>query len=176
MSGRGFGIRGFGLALALSVVFGCAGSTGPGPSLPAGRVIYRLQNLDGSELSLTSLRGRPVVVTVISTWADPALVEVPRYKALHQRYQDRLAILCVVLDEDPAMARIFQESFDIPYGVVTVADRPGFTGEAGPFGPIGSIPTSVLLDAEGRIAARMDGMWDPNLLEEAVARLLPPAR
>lgn len=161
------------LALA-SLLSACAASTPTGPPLPEGRLIYRFDALEGPPLSLSELRGRPVLLTVITTWADPAMVEVPVYKKLVERYGERLTVVCVVLDDSPNMARIFRDTFAIPYHVVTVADRPGFTGPSGPLGPIGSIPTSALIDAEGRIAARMDGMWDPEVLDRAVSALLPP--
>lgn len=162
------------LLASTSLLIACAASTPTGPPLPEGRLIYRFESLEGPALSLSELRGRPVLLTVITTWADPAMVEVPVYKRLLERYGERLTVVCVVLDDNPNMARIFRDTFAIPYRVVTVADRPGFTGPSGPLGPIGSIPTSALIDAEGRIAARMDGMWDPELLDRAVSALLPP--
>jgi hypothetical protein len=163
----------FWLLAASALAIACAASPPTGPPLPEGRVIYRFESLEGPPLSMTTLRGRPVLLTVISTWADPAMVEVPVYKRLHERYGERLTVVCVVLDDNPGMARIFRDTFAIPYQVVTVADPPGFTGPGGPLGPIGSIPTSVLIDAEGRIVARMDGMWDPDLLDRAISTLLP---
>jgi hypothetical protein len=49
-----------------------------------------------------------------------------------------------------------------------VPDPARFTGPEGPFGPIAVLPTSVLLDREGRILARMDGLWPPGLLRRSV--------
>jgi thiol-disulfide isomerase/thioredoxin len=122
----------------------------------------RLEKLDGSYLSLGELRGRVVLVTVISTWSDPALLEVPPLKALHKKYaRDDVEIVCVVLEE-PKIAAIFAKTFEIPYIVTTAEDPAELTSKDGPFGAITIVPTSILLDRDGRIAARMEGIWPPD--------------
>lgn len=147
----------------------CASSSGA--ELPSGRVVLRLTEVDGATLSLATLRGRPVLVTVMTTWADFALLEVPRFRALYEAYRGRIEIVCVALDPDVRMVRIFRDTFAIPYRVAVVDDAAGFTGRDGPFGPVSVIPTSILIDAEGVIAARMDGMWPDGVLEQAVQKV-----
>lgn len=124
-------------------------------------------------IDLASLRGKVVVVTVISTWAGPALIETELYRALHQRYGGKLEIVTIVM-ERPEMVQIFQKQFALPYLVGWVDDPAALSSADGPFGEITLIPTSILLDREGRIAARMDGTWAPAVLEEAIQRLLAP--
>ncbi len=159
-------------ALALALVLGgCASQTKRG--LPKGQIAFRARTLDGQTVSLGSLRGKVVLVTVMATWSDPALIEVTMFKRLVERYPERLEILCLALDDDPKMVQIFQETFSIPYRVATVDDPARFTSERGPFGPITVMPTSVLLNQEGKIAARMDGLWEPAVLQRALKTLLP---
>lgn len=69
------------------------------------------------------------------------------------------------------MARIFARTFEVPYIVAIVEDRGTFTSEQGPLGPIRIIPTSFLIDREGRIAARMEGTWPDGALDEAIREL-----
>jgi hypothetical protein len=149
----------------------CACASQPVQKLPEGRVALRLETLEGEPLTLGALRGTPVLVTIVTTWSDFALLEVPRYKKLSETYGSQLAIICVALDDDERMVRIFRDTFQIPYPVTTVDDRQKFTSEDGPFGPISIIPTSILLDREGNVAARMDGMWPLQVLEEAVQKV-----
>jgi thiol-disulfide isomerase/thioredoxin len=155
--------------IGLLLLLGCAAQQGP--SLPEGRVALRLETLEGLPLTLGALRGRAVLVTVVNTWSDFALLEVPRFKALAEKHPNDLAIVCVVLDEDRRMAEIFRDTFQISYSVAVVGDPKRFTSEEGPFGPITVIPTSILLDREGNIALRNDGMWPPDLLEESVQKV-----
>jgi thiol-disulfide isomerase/thioredoxin len=158
-------------ALPLVLLAACA--TSQTPAFPTTRVSLRLDRPDVAPLTLGELRGRVVLLTVINTWADPALLEIPRLKALYAKHGDSdLTIICVVLGEVPQMIRIFRETFEIPYAVAFVSDPALLVGENGPLGKITTVPTTFLIDREGYIAARMEGMWAPELLEEAVEELI----
>ena len=155
-----------GLALTL-----CACASQDVRALPEGSIALRLDGIEGDPITLGSLRGKVVLVTVVTTWSDFALLEVPRFKALADKYAADLAVVCIALDEDLRMIRIFRDTFQIQYPVATVRDPKQFTSEEGPFGPITMIPTSFLLDREGNVAARMDGMWPREVLENAVQKV-----
>jgi hypothetical protein len=161
---------------ALLLLGACASAPSTGPELPSSRISLRLLKLNGSELFLSEQRGRVVLLTVISTWADPALLEVPRIKAMRAAYKDTdLSIICVVL-EDAKIAGIFEKTFQIPYTVAVPDDVVFFSSAEGPLGGVAILPTSFLLDREGRIAARMDGIWPEGVLEEALDRLVASDR
>jgi len=160
-------------ALAVAAV-ACAGGTDPPPraQLPEGPVGLRFRTLDGETRTVGALRGKVVVVHVLTTWSDPALLEVPRLEALARREPERVRVIGLVLDREPETAAIFAETFEVPYTVGRVPRPAWFTSDEGPFGPITVIPTSVVLDRAGRLAARSDGAWPPGVLERVVAELL----
>lgn len=132
----------------------------------------KLRTLDGRYVSLAAFRGDAALITIIQTWSDYALVEVPLLNQVAERYGDRLTVLCIALDEQPEMVRIFVDTFKPSYTVVQVDNIERFTGPSGPFGPITMIPTSVLLDEDGRVAARNDGTWRPDQLRDAIRGLV----
>lgn len=118
-----------------------------------------------------------MLLTVINTWADPALYEVPflsRLAVIHER--DGLVILCVVLDEHVEAVEAFRDQFQPTYPLLRVADRAHFTSVDGPFGAIRMVPTSFLITRSGQIAARMEGTWSPSVLVQAIDRLLADHR
>ena len=163
--------------MAALTVAGCGGAT-PAPEtaeLPVKPTAARFRTLDGKYFNLASLRGQAALLTIIQTWADYALVEVPLMNEVADRYGDRLTVLCIALDEQPEMVRIFVDTFQPAYEVVLVDDLVRFTGATGPFGPITRVPTSVLLDVDGRVAARMDGTWQPDILRDALEELVGPS-
>jgi thiol-disulfide isomerase/thioredoxin len=166
-------VRAARLALALALAStACASSSREGiEGLPSGPVALRLVGTDGEPFNLASLRGEPVLVAVFATWSDPALVELRLFEEMKTRYP-QLQVVCAVVEQDLRMVQIFEETFTLPFVVGMVQDPVAFTGARGPFGPITISPTSVLLDRQGRIAARMDGMWPPKLLPEAIERVL----
>lgn len=162
-------------ARAAAALLVLAGACAHGPDarpLPDGRVAARFVADGGAPVTLAAFRGQVLLVTVLTTWNDFALLEVPLFEELRQAHAPDFEVLCVVLDEDPKMREIFRETFGVSFPVVAPHDPPRFTSEAGPFGPIGILPTSVLLDREGRIVARNDGLWTPAVLREAVERLV----
>jgi thiol-disulfide isomerase/thioredoxin len=168
-------MKGRRIPIALLALAACASSTPglEGTVIPSAPVSLRIDRIDGPVLTLGSLRGRVVLVTVFTTWADYALLEVPKMKKLATTYDSKdFVVVAIALDTNPKMVRIFARTFDIPYYVGTIDDPAAFTSESGPFGKITLIPTSLLLDREGRIAARMDGLWPDGILEEAVGRLV----
>lgn len=161
--------------IGLSVNLACAAGTGTEnrePALPEAPVAFRYQTLDGTWQTIGSQRGQVVVLHIFTTWSDPSLVEVPRLATLARAQPDALEVIGLSLDVEPAAAEVFASTFDVPYTVGRVADPAAFTGPQGPLGPIGVIPTSVVLDRAGRIAARADGTWGPGVLEAVVERLL----
>lgn len=160
-----------GLAAVALVAASCA-TLPANPSLPTGPVSLRVQTVDEEVLTLGSLRGKVVLVTIINTWADPALAEIPLLRRLSQVHAPDLAIVCIALDAFEDAVQIFAETFELPYPVGKVEDPATFVSARGPFGPIGTVPTSVLLDRSGVIAARMDGTWEPDVLRRAIEGLL----
>ncbi len=157
------------LASALCAV-ACASSTSS--PLPKGRVALRLMRTDGTPFNLASARGKVAIVSVFSTSSDPALMELKLYEELKERFGDKLVIVCAVIETDPRMVQIFERTFSVPFVIGMVEDPRTFTSERGPFGPIKVDPTSALLSPDGRIAARMDGLWPPGALVEAISELV----
>jgi thiol-disulfide isomerase/thioredoxin len=161
------------LALGLALAAGCAHRPDPAQAtLPESRVALRLLDVEGETLNLGGLRGQVVLLTVMTTWSEPALLEVPLLTELQRDYAGSLTVVAVFLDPDPRVLAIFRDTFQVPYRVTRPHDPAGLTGAEGPFGPIGVLPTSVLLDRDGRIAARMDGVWPPGALRRAVQLLV----
>jgi hypothetical protein len=153
---------------------GCAASSGE-PRLSDQRLAFRFLDRNGRRVTLGALRGRPLVVHVMTTWSDLALLEVPLLVDLWRDYEGRLEILALVVDRDPETLPVFADTFDVPYRVGRPEDVAGFLSEGGPFGPITRLPTSFVLDGDGRLRARNDGTWDPKQLRRVVRALLPRA-
>jgi hypothetical protein len=164
------------LATALGALSCTTTPVVPEQRISTAPIALKIHRVDGQEITLGSLRGRVVLVTVMTTWADLALLEVPRLKKLATSVSPKdLVVAAIALDDNVKMVRMFAQTFQIPYYIGTIDDPATFTGEDGPFGKITLLPTSVLLDRDGRIAARMEGLWPPGVLEEAVRRLVATA-
>jgi len=112
-----------------------------------------------SELSLADLRGRIVIVNFWASWCGPCRIEQPDLNAIHEMLPDAEVVLIGVNIEDTeanALAHLVE--FDVPY--LSLFDP--VNQLAGRFRGIGArtIPSTVFLDTEGRVATRLLGLTD----------------
>jgi thiol-disulfide isomerase/thioredoxin len=135
------------------VVWG-AGSTLLGvhdrPTLPT----LALQGLDGAPAELHALvKGQPAVVNLWASWCAPCRVEMPAFAAAQQRERG-VRVLFVNQGEDAATVRRFLAAQPFTLDGVWL-DRASSLGPA-----IGStgLPTTLFVDAQGRVVERHFGM------------------
>ncbi|MBI2847216.1 MAG: TlpA family protein disulfide reductase [Chloroflexi bacterium] len=108
---------------------------------------FRLASLDGNTLSLSELRGRPVLVNFWATWCGPCRAEMPILEKVHRdKASEGLVILGVDVGEDERTVRAFVRDFQLSFPVLL--DRAQKVTEQ--YRILG-IPTSFLIDRNGII-------------------------
>lgn len=114
--------------------------------------------LEGEHLDVASLRGAPVVVNVWGSWCSPCRKEAPDLEAAHDQLADRGVSFVGIntRDEDPAQALAFQRTFDVGYPSLVDSGGTLLLSLRGAVAP-NAIPTTLVLDDQGRIAARITG-------------------
>ncbi len=124
--------------------------------------------LAGDTLSADGLRGEVAVVNFWATWCGPCRLEMPALQGLHEDYAERgVTVLGLSTDVDGSAIPPFLEERGITYpvGRATPAQRQAFGGVRG-------IPTTLILDREGRVRHRVVGYFAPPAMRAAVERLL----
>ncbi|WP_017940996.1 MULTISPECIES: TlpA disulfide reductase family protein [unclassified Thioalkalivibrio] len=112
-----------------------------------------LEDLDGHAHDLRDYRGRVVVVNFWATWCPPCRDELPSLQRLWEGLgPDGLVVLGVNVGEDAD--RIFFFTADYPVDFPLLLDR---TASAIDTWPVRGIPTTFIIDPEGRIAYRAIG-------------------
>jgi peroxiredoxin len=123
----------------------------PGPLAP--QATFKL--IDGRQVSLTELQGRPVLINFWSTSCPSCVAEMPDLAALHHDYSERgLTIIGVAMPYDPPN-RVLElaAARKLPYGVALDLD----TQLVRAFGDVRVTPTHILVDPHGRIVERHTG-------------------
>src|SRR5205823_3920406 len=98
-----------------------------------------------------------------ATWCGPCRAEIPDLVELQNRYKDQLQVIGLVVDdEDQDAIKKFVDEYKINYPVVIAPDELRFE-----YGGIPALPTSFLLDAEGRACGcqytlAQCRIWDRN--------------
>jgi thiol-disulfide isomerase/thioredoxin len=119
------------------------------------------RTVDGHEISSASLRGKVTIVNFWATWCPPCRAEIPDLVKLQDKYRDRLQIIGISEDEDGADKVIrFAADHDMNYPIVM--NSPELEAK---FPGIGALPTSFIIDREGRIVQKHVGMLRAELTE-----------
>ncbi len=110
-------------------------------------------------LSLADLQGRVVVVNFWASWCGPCRIEQPDLNETWALFPPgEVVVVGVNIEDTRANALAHLEEFSVPY--VSLFDP--VNELAGRFSGIGArtIPTTLFLDVEGRVAARLLGLTD----------------
>ena len=123
------------------------------------------QTADGTELSTAQHAGNIVVVNAWASWCPPCIEELPLLAAAAEAYADKGVTFLGLnsLDDPIAAASLLGSSV-----YRSIDDRDGSV----PGVPPRSLPSTVILDRQGRIAVRIIGPVKPGQLESAIDSLL----
>ena len=117
----------------------------------------------GETVDLEDLRGE---VVLINTWyaaCPPCRAEATDLNAIAEDYEDEITVIGVNTRDNSATAEAFERSFGTPYE--SIEGRNGsFIADLEGAVPLQAVPTTLILDADGRPAARYIGQIDPQIV------------
>jgi cytochrome c biogenesis protein CcmG/thiol:disulfide interchange protein DsbE len=152
-------------AVVVVVVFAVVGLAGK--STPTGRAAPALptERLAGADATLASLRGGPAVVTFWASWCEPCVQEAPALERFSHGLHGRGTLVGVNWgDTSVEAARGFIKRWG--WSFPNLRDPKETSGHN--FGVTG-LPTTFLIDAEGRVRATLRGPQSEQSLQRALA-------
>ena len=111
--------------------------------------------------------GQVAVVNVWASWCAPCRAEAPTLAALSEKYTD-VAFMGILTRDNPVNAEAFARRFALPYP--TLIDDSVLIGFRKSL-PANAIPSTVLIDKRGNVAARVSGEVTYSSLAELIEKV-----
>ena len=135
-----------------------------------------LSDIPGARRQLSQFDGKVVVVNFWATWCVPCQAEMPEFSRVYDAYRDR-GVEFLGAANEPRSSRPkvqdFIKRFEVRFPVWLEASEENMKA----FGVGAGLPGTVIVDSQGRIAARIAGVTDGAHISQLLDRLLsePPA-
>jgi thiol-disulfide isomerase/thioredoxin len=128
---------------------------------------FTLTDLDGNKMSSRDWHGKVVLLNFWATWCGPCRAEIPDLVALQNKYRNELIIIGISEDEGPVESvRKFATQYKVNYPIAMT------TPEVEKLFPgIAALPTTFMLDKDGKVAQKHVGLLHARETEVA-ARVL----
>ena len=129
---------------------------------------FLLRDLDGNLVSTAAWQGKVVLVNFWATWCPPCREEIPILIMLADKYKDDLLVVGISVDDGPpADVKEFAHKMGIKYPIVMRSYE--LVAE---YGGVPALPTTFLVNKEGRVVQKHEGLFSPGLYETEVRALL----
>jgi thiol-disulfide isomerase/thioredoxin len=145
-----------------------ASARGPAPDLDQPAPDFDLRTLDGTVVSLSDFRGRPVWINFWASWCPPCRAENPDIEAMYQKYKDQgLVILAPAIGETmDAVSGYVNRT-----GLTFIVGLDETTQIAANYRIVG-IPTHFFIDRDGILRVWRIGSMSTGTMEKNIATIL----
>ncbi len=130
---------------------------------------FALKDADGRTVRLSDYKGKVVLLDFWATWCGPCRMEIPWFIEMQRQNRDRgFEVLGVSMDDNGwEDVKPFLAEMQVNYRIVIGNDK---TAEV--YGGVESLPTTFLIDREGRIAVVHVGLTSRKDIQDGVEQLL----
>lgn len=132
---------------------------------------FTLETLDGKQVSLDDYRGKKVMVNFWATWCPPCKAEMPHMQNYYKNFakEDNVEILAVNMTyQDGTKRQIekFTNGFNVQFPVLLAESK-----ELTKVYKIMAIPTTFMIDSEGKVQYQIKGPLDLEALQSYADKL-----
>lgn len=130
---------------------------------------FSLKDSEGKAVKLSDYKGKVVLLNFWATWCGPCKIEIPWFVEFEQKFKDRgFAVLGVAMDEEGwDVVRPYIQDKRVNYRVILGDD---VTAQI--YGGVESLPTTFMIDQEGRIASIHIGLISKSDYQNEIMQLL----
>jgi peroxiredoxin len=154
-----------GSSLTSVVLSGSA--SGPAPEVGETAPDFSARTIDGRDVTLSKLRGKPLWLTFGASWCQPCRAENPDIEAAYEKYRSKgLQVLAVFIQDDKSTIEEYAKRVGLTY--LKVDDS---SDEIASRYRIAGIPSHFFIDSSGVLRAITIGTLDPAKLESVLTEI-----
>jgi len=133
---------------------------------------FTLTDLSGKSISLADYRGKVLFLNFWATWCPPCRAEIPDFVEVYGQNKSRgLEVIGISLDtKDKEAIAAFVEKYKINYPIV-LESRKATEKIIADYEPGEYIPTTIVIDKQGRIRGKQVGQMDKQMLLKYFSQL-----
>lgn len=130
---------------------------------------FTLRDENGATLRLSDYHGKVVLLNFWATWCGPCQIEIPWFMSFENQYKNRdFAVLGISMDDDGwKSVKPYLEKKKLNYRVAIGTEEISTL-----YGGLDSLPTTFVLDRQGRIAATHVGLVSKSEYQNDILKLL----
>jgi peroxiredoxin len=130
---------------------------------------FTLKDSNGTSVKLSDYLGKVVLLNFWATWCGPCKVEIPWFIEFEQKHKDSgFAVVGISMDEDGwDTVKPYIEARRVNYRILL-----GDDATAQNFGGVESLPTTFLIDRQGRVASVHVGLVSKSSYQNEIIQLL----
>jgi cytochrome c biogenesis protein CcmG/thiol:disulfide interchange protein DsbE len=130
---------------------------------------FVLTDADGRKVQLSDYKGKVVLLNFWATWCGPCKLEIPWFVEFEKTYKDKgFAVLGVSMDEEGwEIVKPYIQDKQVNYRVMVATEE-----VAQKYGGVDALPTTFMIDREGKIASTHIGLVGKKDYENEIAQLL----
>ncbi len=145
-----------------------AGGLPPAPAVGHPAPDFTLRTAAGEPLTLSQLRGTPVVLNFWATWCPPCRSELPELDAASKKYAGQIAIAGVNQAEPPEAVQSFAREMDLTFPI-PLDTQSQVSRDYG----VRSLPTTFFIDRQGIIRQIQIGPVTEATLTQLLRSIYP---
>jgi thiol-disulfide isomerase/thioredoxin len=148
------------IAITLALAFVSLAQDAKATQAPA----VSLKDIHGKTVDLSDFKGKVVLVNFWATWCVPCRAEIPQLVEWQNEYKDKLQIVGITYPPASlAKIRGFIRKNKVQYPILL-----GTKATKRLFEPSDDLPITVIIDREGNIAGRIDGVIFPDEFDSKI--------
>lgn len=130
---------------------------------------FTLKDVNGKPVKLSDYKGKVVLLNFWATWCGPCKIEIPWFKEFETTYKNQgFAVLGVAMDDEGwEVVKPYLKDKEVNYRVVVGTEQVSVL-----YGDVESLPTTFIIDREGRIASIHIGLISKGDYANEIKQLL----